>query len=126
MTRHAFFALVLLAVAAIALFAGRAQAVDRNFAGIVLRSKEDRLRERAGCGDVREGAKRFIPGFDAVEGRLRDLARARGAGSDRLDDGLSGSIQEHRRHGVNTGAGSSSSSSGIERSFFAWSAAMRK
>ena len=65
------------------------------------------LGERADRRDVSEGAKRCVLGFDAAEGFLCDLARARGAGSDRLGDGSSRSVQERRRHGVNTGAGSS-------------------
>ena len=65
------------------------------------------LGERAGSRDVREGAERRVAGLDAVEGLLRDLARARGAGSNRLSNRSSRSVQERPRHGVNTGAGSS-------------------
>jgi hypothetical protein len=38
---------------------------------------------------------------------LRNLSRASGAGSDGCGDGLGRTVEEHGRHGVNTGAGSS-------------------
>ena len=56
---------------------------------------------------VGEGAKRAIASSDAIERFLRDLTRARGAGPNRRSDCLGRSVEEHGRHGENTGAGSS-------------------
>src|ERR1700688_351654 len=63
--------------------------------------------KRTRCRHIGEGAERAVAGLDAAEGFLRNLARASGAGPDRLDYSLSRAIGARGRHGVNTGAGSS-------------------